>query len=113
MKKLVAVLTGALSVLLTSGVAQARTTFPHESDNYDISDPAAWGGVIPTEEVTFLETSAVYTNSRDVTFKSVLQTQSNPQDIVFRMSPSYLVTVPTTRTRSRPLTAAGGRSVAH
>lgn len=93
MKKLVAVLTGALSVLLTSGVAQARTTFPHENENYDISDPAAWGGMIPTEEVTFLETSAVYTNSRDVTFKSVLQTQSNPQDIVFRMSPSYLVTV--------------------
>lgn len=93
MKKLVAVLTGALSVLLTSGVAQARTTFPHKNDNYDISDPAAWGGMIPTEEVTFLETSAVYTNSRDVTFKSVLQTQSNPQDIVFRMSPSYLVTV--------------------
>ena len=93
MKKLVAVLTGALSVLLTSGLAQAQTTFPHVDDNYDISDPAAWGGTIPTEQVTFLETSAVYTNSRDVTFTSVFQVQSNPQDIVFRMSPSYLVTV--------------------
>ena len=93
MKKLVAVLTGALSVLLTSGVAQADKVFPHEGDNYDISDPAAWGETIPAEQVNFNDKSAVYTNSRDVTFKSVMQTQSNPQDIVFRMNPSYLVTV--------------------
>ena len=68
MKKLVAVLTGALSVLLSSGVAQARTTFPHVNDNYDISDPAAWGvDTIPLDEMTFTDVSAVYTNSRDVT----------------------------------------------
>ena len=94
MKKLVAVLTGALSVLLSSGVAQARTTFPHVNDNYDISDPAAWGvDTIPSDEMNFNDVSAVYFNSRDVTFKSVQQIQSAAQDIVFRMSPSYLVTV--------------------
>ena len=94
MKKLVAVLTGALSVLLSSGVAQARTTFPHVNDNYDISDPAAWGvDTIPSDEMNFNDVSAVYFNSRDVTFKSVQQIQSSAQDIVFRMSPSYLVTV--------------------
>lgn len=87
-------LAAVLATVLLSGSAQARTTFPHVDGNYDISDPAAWGvETIPSDEMNFNDVSAVYLNSRDVTFKSVQQIQAAAQNIVFRMSPSYLVTV--------------------
>ncbi len=82
-----------MALILCAGAVQARTTFPHVNDNYDISDPAAWGGVIPADEVTFTDITAVYTNSRDLSLRNILQTQSKPQDIVFRMNPAYAITL--------------------
>lgn len=63
---------GCLIGGMISLTAFGATTFPHVGDNYDVADPAAWGGEdkmpTTTEAVYFDVSGATYTMSADMTF---------------------------------------------
>lgn len=59
------------ALLAGCGTVVFATSFPNADGSGDIASPAAWGGVLPTDQAQFQTSDVTNTASANVTFAGV------------------------------------------
>jgi len=91
------------ALLAVCGTVVFATSFPNADGSGDIASPAAWGGVLPTDQAQFQTSDVTNTASANVTFAGV---EVGAKNVVFDFSQTPARTI-TLSDHFRPLNYTG------